>query len=68
MSKTLTRSFESATQVKNTREDLIATGIPQENIFVDDENLQIKVMFPDQIEREILEILNRHVRSSATAT
>ena len=68
MSKTITRSFENATQIKNTRDDLIATGIPQESIFVDDENLQMKVMFPEQIEPEILEILKRHMPDTATAT
>ena len=38
MTKTVTGTYESADQIKNAREDLIATGIPQEQIFVDEEN------------------------------
>jgi len=60
MSITITSSFDSMDQMKNTREDLIGTGIPQELIFLDEANLLIKVMSPLETESEIEEILNRH--------
>ena len=68
MTKTVTGTYESANQIKNAREDLIATGIPQEQIFVDEENRQIKVMIADETEPEIEDILKRHDASSTTVT
>ena len=68
MTKTVTGTYESADQIKNAREDLIATGIPQEQIFVDEENRQIKVMIADETEPEIEDILKRHDASSMTVT
>lgn len=69
MTMTVTGTCDSATQVKNTWEDLIATGIPQEQIFVDKENHHIKVMIADVTEPEIEEILKRHnVHSMTTST
>ncbi|MBY4677112.1 hypothetical protein [Marinobacterium arenosum] len=68
MTKTVTGTYESADQIKNARDDLIVTGIPQEQIFVDEDNLQIKVMIADATEPEIEEILKRHNASSTTVT
>ena len=33
MTKTVTGTYESVNQIKNARNDLIAVGIPQEQIF-----------------------------------
>jgi len=60
MSITITSSYDSLDQMRNTKEDLIGTGIPRELIFLDEDNLQIKVMSPLETEAEIEEILNRH--------
>jgi len=68
MTMTVTGTCESAAQIKNTREDLIATGIPQEQIFVDETSRQIKVMIADVTEPEIEEILKRHNVSSMTVS
>ena len=68
MTKTVTGTYDSADQIKNAREDLIATGIPQEQIFVDEENRQIKVMIADETEPEIEDILKRHDASATTVT
>ena len=60
MTTTVTGTYESTTQINNTREDLIAIGIPQEQIFVDEENHHIKVMIADVTEPEIEQIFKSH--------
>lgn len=68
MTKTVTGAYESATQIKNAQNDLIAIGIPQEQIFVDDDNKQIKVIIADETEPEIEDILKQHDASSMSVT
>ncbi len=68
MTKTVTGAYESKTQVANIREDLIATGIPQEQIFVDKDNRQIKVIIADTTEPEIEGILQRHNAGSISVS
>ena len=68
MTMTVTGTYESTNQIKNARNDLIAIGIPQEQIFVDDENQLIKVMIADEIEPEIENILKQHDASSTSVT
>jgi hypothetical protein len=68
MNKTVTATYESATQVKNTQDDLIATGIPKEQIFVDKKNNQIKVMIAEVTEPEIETILKRHKLTQITVS
>ncbi|WP_372738868.1 hypothetical protein [Neptunomonas sp.] len=68
MTKTVTGTYESTTQIKNARNDLIAIGIPQEQIFVDEEKQQIKVRIANETEPEIQEILKQHDASSTTVT
>ncbi|MEA1889349.1 MAG: hypothetical protein U9N50_06145 [Pseudomonadota bacterium] len=60
MTETVTCTYDSADKARNAREDLIATGIPQEKIFFDEETNQIKVMIPASTKPEVVEILNRH--------
>lgn len=60
MSITITSNYDSLDQMRNTKEDLIGTGIPRELIFLDEDNLQIKVLSPLETEAEIEEILKRH--------
>lgn len=60
MTVRLTGTFDSVDKVRNAEEDLLATGIPQEEIFVDENSKIIKVNVPDTAKPEILEILNRH--------
>lgn len=66
MTMTVTGSYESDTAIKNTREDLISIGVPQEQIFVDAEHHQIKVMIADSTEPEVEEILRRHSPSDVS--
>ena len=60
MSKTITKTYQSVGALHNVREDLVATGIDQEEIYVDEGKRQVKVVFPATIEPEIVEILDRH--------
>jgi len=60
MTVRLTGTFDTVDKVRNAEEDLLATGIPQEEIFVDENSKIIKVNVPDTAKPEILEILNRH--------
>lgn len=66
MTKTITGIYDVADQVRNAREDLIATGIEQEKLFADYENKALKVMVPAEVEAEILEIIERHNPSRVT--
>ncbi|GGK54698.1 hypothetical protein [Amphritea balenae] len=68
MTKTVTGTYESANQIKNVRNDLIAIGIPQEQIYVDEENQQIKVMIADETKPEIEDIFKQHDASSTNVT
>jgi hypothetical protein len=63
MTETLTAAYESATQAENAVDDLIASGIPQENVFLDDKTNQVKVSVPEDSAPTIQEILERHRRS-----
>ena len=60
MTRTVTGTFGTKEQIQNAREDLVATGIPQEKIYVDEAACQIKVLTPETSAREITEILMRH--------
>ena len=60
MSKTITKTFKSVDTLRNVNDDLVSTGIEQNQIFIDEANMQVKVMIPASTEAEILEILGRH--------
>jgi hypothetical protein len=60
MTRTVVGTFDNLDKIRNAKEDLVATGIPQEKIFVNEVANELKVIAPDVTEREILEILQRH--------
>ncbi|WP_417567887.1 hypothetical protein [Marinobacter sp.] len=60
MNKTINGAYENYDQARNTWDDLIASGIPRDNIFIDEEAKVVKVSVPSETEREILEIFGRH--------
>ena len=64
MTETVKCTYDSAYKLKNALEDLIGTGIPQENIRIEDDTNQIIVTIPATARPEILEILNRHEPST----
>ncbi|MDT8404715.1 hypothetical protein [Sulfuriflexus sp.] len=65
MTETVTRTYDSAEKAQNAREDLVASGIPQEKIYIEEATYQIKVMIPAATKAEIVEILNRHLPTQA---
>jgi len=60
MNKTINGTYENHYQAKNAWDDLIASGILRDNIFIDEEAKVLKVSVPAEVEREILEIFERH--------
>jgi hypothetical protein len=60
MTKIVTATYSSEETLVNVRDDLVSTGIPQENIRVNEGKLHVQVISPDVTESEILEILRRH--------
>lgn len=60
MNKTLNGHYEDIDQARNTEEDLLATGLPRESVYLDKDNQVIRVMIPAEEEREIREIFDRH--------
>ncbi len=57
MSKTVNGAYRDHDQAKNTWDDLIATGIPRDNIYIDEDAKLVKVIVPAETEREVREIL-----------
>jgi hypothetical protein len=68
MTETINAAFSSVDTAKNAVDDLVSTGIDREKIFLDEESLQVKVMAPNAVEREILEILQRHQPKQVSET
>lgn len=60
MTSTVTGTYDSTDQVRNAEDDLLATGIPSEKIYVDEQARQIKIMIPEATKPEVVEILTRH--------
>ena len=60
MTETVTCTYNSADQLENAREDLVATGIPQEKIYLNEQSNQVKVVIPAATKPEVVEILKRH--------
>ena len=57
---TITAEYDSMDAIRNTKEDLIGTGIEQEHIYIDENENLLKVAISSTAEPEITEILNRH--------
>ena len=60
MSDIITARYDSSTSVSNAVDDLVSTGIPNEEIRVDKAKHQVQVMIADVTHAEITEILQRH--------
>jgi len=65
---TITAEYDSMDAIRNTKEDLVGTGIEQERIYIDEEKLLVKVAISSTMESEITEILNRHNPTSVYET
>ncbi len=66
MTKALTARFETAEAARNAYEDLIGSGYPRENLFLQSESPELKVATPSETESQAREILGRHGSSEIT--
>ncbi len=66
MNVTVSGTYDSVATARNVEEQLVAYGIPQENIFVDEDARQIKVTTPEATKAEIVAILKQHNPSRLT--
>lgn len=57
---TITAEYDSMDTIRNTKEDLVGTGIEQEHIYIDEKEMLVKVAVSSTAQPEITEILNRH--------
>ena len=60
MTRTMTGDFADEAAMKNAMDDLISNGIPREEVFMDTQHMQLKVMVPDDMKGGVGEILERH--------
>ena len=66
MTKTLTGKYDSLDKARNALDDLINIGLEREKVFLDRDNTLVKVITPNDIEREVREILDRHQPADVT--
>jgi len=60
MTNAVVATYNDLTTLKNVEDDLRSTGIPMEEIRVDNDHFKVRVMIPHATEAEVLEILQRH--------
>ena len=60
MIEAVVATYNDVTTVKNVEDDLRSTGIPMEEIRVDNDNFKVRVTIPNVTKPEVLEILKRH--------
>lgn len=60
MTDAVVATYNDVTTVKNVEDDLRSTGIPMDEIRVDNENFKVRVTIPSTTKPEVLEILRRH--------
>ncbi|GHD40916.1 hypothetical protein SAMN05216429_10498 [Marinobacter persicus] len=60
MANAINGKFKNMDQARNTREDLIGSEIPQDLIYIDEQEQTIRVMLPPGEAREVYEIFERH--------
>jgi hypothetical protein len=63
MTKILTGKYASADAARNVLDELINAGFDREKVYLDAESASVKVMTPNDTEREAREILDRHAPS-----
>lgn len=60
MYKTITATYDNKTALTNVVDDLVSEGLPREEIFADEDKLEVKVKVPTVTEPGITELLKRH--------
>ncbi|MCF8130142.1 MAG: hypothetical protein K9N10_16650 [Deltaproteobacteria bacterium] len=59
MSETVTVKYSSKDAMKVAEDELLRAGIPQEKYFLDEENLEIKVITSKETRPEMEALLNK---------
>jgi len=60
MTHTVTATYSSKDQARNVRDELRASGIPAENIFIDEPANKIRVIVPKDTQPGIAKVLEKH--------
>jgi hypothetical protein len=60
MTQAIVATYNDVTTVRNVEDDLRSTGIPMEEIRVDNDHFKVRVTIPNATKAEVLEILKRH--------
>ena len=60
MTAAVVATYNDVTTIRNVEDDLRSTGIPMEEIRVDNEHFRVRVTIPNTTKAEVLEILKRH--------
>jgi hypothetical protein len=60
MANAINGKFKNMDQARNTRSDLIGSEIPQDLIYIDEQEQTIRVLLPPGEAREVYEIFERH--------
>jgi hypothetical protein len=66
MTKILTGRYDSIDKARNALDELINAGFDREKVFLDREKSLVKVMTPNDVEREAREIIDRHEPAEVT--
>ena len=60
MTDAVVATYKDGMTLRNVEDDLRSTGIPMDEIRVDNDHFKVRVMIPHATKDEVLEILNRH--------
>ena len=60
MIEAVVATYNDVLTVRNVEDDLRSTGIPMEEIRIDNDHFKVRVTIPSATKAEVLEILNRH--------
>jgi hypothetical protein len=60
MTDAVVATYNDITAVRNVEDDLRSTGIPMEEIRIDNDHFKVRVTIPSATKAEVLEILKRH--------
>ena len=60
MTEAVVATYNDLITLRNVEDDLRSTGIPMEEIRIDNDHFKVRVTIPSATKAEVLEILNRH--------
>jgi hypothetical protein len=66
MTRVITGDFDSIYKMRNAMDDLIASGIDREKVYMDKPRMQLKVLVPISISQQVNDVVARHEPVSLT--